>query len=95
MRLLGKRERSLRCHGHRVHRFRAHARHLQAGINGVDRQLPVAAPLRAPANQLGFFHRGENFAVFQDGAGGVSEDAAYSENDHVSRFDLGRACPAP
>jgi len=39
-------------------------------------QLAVAAPVSAAANELGFFDCGDEYAVFQDGGGGVTEESA-------------------
>jgi hypothetical protein len=37
----------------------------------------------AAAHKLGFFDGGDEGAVFEDGAGGVTKDSADAENDHV------------
>src|ERR1017187_6681401 len=65
-----------------VHLLRAGARQAETHLDGVRRHLAAAAPLGAAADELGFFDGGYDFAVLQDGAGGVALDAGDSENDH-------------
>ena len=66
------------------------ARQFQARGDGMLGQLAVAAPVRAAAHELGFFDGGHQLAVFEDGAGGVAQDAADSENDHFGLCALRR-----
>ena len=75
----------------RVHVLRAHVRQFQTGSDSTAGKGFVAAPMQAAAHQFGLFHGSEQRAVLQDGAGGIAQDAADSENDHYlpfSRFSI-------
>ena len=69
--------------GDRVHLLGPRARQFQASGDGLFRRTVGAAPMSAPPDQLGFLHGGDQFAVLQNGAGGVAQNAADSENDHT------------
>ena len=58
------------------------ARQFQAGGDGLLRANRRPAPSAAAADELRFFDGGDQFAVLQDGGGGVAHDAADSEDDH-------------
>jgi hypothetical protein len=71
-------------HGHDVHLLGLDARQVQAGFDGPRGEAAIAVPMGAAADELRFLDGGGDFAVLQDGGGGVAQDAADSENDHVS-----------
>ena len=68
----------------------ASARHVRDGLLGQT----AAVPGRAPPRQLRFFDRRHQFAILQDGAGGIAQDAADSENDQCVTVSTSQSRPA-
>ena len=66
--------------GDGVHLCRRHPGEFEAGEDGLRRHF-AAAPLHAAADELGLLDGGDQFAILEDGAGGIAEDASDAQDD--------------
>ena len=54
----------------------------EAGRDGLGGQLPAPRRRRAETRELGLLYGCDQLAVFKRRARGVTENSAYTENDH-------------
>src|SRR5262249_55676835 len=66
--------------------LRLRARQLQTLRDRLLRQFARTAPVHPTPDELRLLHRRNQLAVLQDRAGGITQNAADSQNDHLPPF---------